>query len=591
MKRKVCLIAAVITASFFMANAQQVAKITSSGIGYLEYLPDGYNSNSNKYPVIIALHGIKERGTSSTDPSQVLRDVSRVANVGLPKYVKSGKKYPFILISPQLKIKYGSWPASYVMEVVNHVKKTLRIDDKRIYLTGLSLGGFGVWRTAGEYPEVFAAIAAICAGGNSLEKANAIAKENVPAWGFHGDNDKIVSYTVTTKMVNAINSAPSKPNPLAKVTIFPNAGHIIWDKAYNETNVIDWMLGFRNGGGSSGGQSSGDQSTANNPPVADAGQDRTVTLPTTSLTIEGKGSDKDGTVASMLWTKVSGGNATLTQTSSDKLQVANLSNGAYVFKFTVTDDDGASASDEVKVTVSGSDNKSPVVNAGQDKSTTLPSHTVKLDGTASDSDGQIKSLLWTKVSGGPAQLTGASTSQVTVSNLVAGTYVFRLTAEDTEGATSSDDVTVTVHAAAAAENKAPTANAGTDRTLTLPYNTATLQGSAHDADGSVVSYQWTQISGPSATLSGTTSKVANAANLSAGSYTFRLTVKDNKGASSSDDVRINVIAQSSTNSGSNGNKSGDAVEILPQNYPGPDRKTGTTIDYVPIDDEPWVTGN
>src|SRR5688572_6035675 len=169
MIRKFCLTLAVISAACItMVSAQQTAKVTASGIGYLEYLPQGYHSNSNKYPVVISLHGIKEKGTSSTDPRLVLRDLERVDNVGLPKYVKAGTRYPFILISPQLKSSHRLWSPSYVMEVVNHVKRNLRIDDRRIYLTGLSLGGFGVWRTAGEYPDVFAAIAPICAGGNAL---------------------------------------------------------------------------------------------------------------------------------------------------------------------------------------------------------------------------------------------------------------------------------------------------------------------------------------------------------------------------------------------------------------------------------------
>lgn len=584
MNKKVFLIAAVLSASIFsVAGAQQVARITPSGIGYLEYLPDGYNSNSNRYPVVIALHGIKERGTSSTNPSQVLHDVSRVASVGLPKYVKSGKKYPFILISPQLKIKYGSWPPSYVMEVINHVKKTLRIDHNRIYLTGLSLGGFGVWRTAGEYPEAFAAIAPICSGGNSLDKAGMIAKENLPVWGFHGDNDKIVSYTVTTKMVNAINSAPTKPNPLAKVTIFPRAGHIIWDMAYNETNVIEWMLGFRNGSGTQGGQSS-----VNNPPVADAGKDHTITLPTTSLTLQGRASDADGKVASMLWTKVSGGTAVLSQASSDKLQISDLEKGTYTFKFTVTDNEGASSSDEVKVTVQGFDNKRPVVNAGVDKMITLPTNAVKLSGTASDEDGDIKALLWTKVSGGAARLSEEATSELTISDLVAGVYVFRLTAEDNDGATAFDEVRVTVKEGAAS-NKAPVANAGPDRTLTLPYNSAKLQGGAHDEDGTVVSYQWTQLSGKNASLSNTSSAVAEVSGLLEGTYIFQLKVKDDKGAISTDEVRVSVIAQPSTKTESNANKTANGIEILPQSYPGPDRSNGTAIDYVPIDDLPWVT--
>src|SRR5690606_29446014 len=134
--------------------------------------------------------------------------------------------YPFILVSPQLKSNYGTWPAAYVMDVINHVKKHLRVDPKRIYITGLSLGGYGVWTTLGAYPQVFAGALPICAGGNALSKASAIAKENVAVWGFHGDADKTVSYTVTTKMVNAINASSPKPNPLAKVTLFAGAGHI-----------------------------------------------------------------------------------------------------------------------------------------------------------------------------------------------------------------------------------------------------------------------------------------------------------------------------------------------------------------------------
>ena len=568
-----------------MASAQQVAKVTSSGIGYLEYLPDGYHSNSNDYPIVISLHGIKEKGTSSTNERQVLRDLPRVANVGLPRYVKSGKKYPFILISPQLKNKYGSWPPSFVMEVLNYVRRTLRIDEKRIYLTGLSLGGFGVWKTAGEYPEVFAAIAPICAGGNSLDKANAMAREDVAAWGFHGDNDRIVSYTVTTKMVNAINSAPKKPSPLAKVTIFPGMGHVIWDKAYQETNVLDWMLSFRNGSGRAT-----QSSNTNKGPLADAGPDKTVTLPTHSVTLEGKGSDADGSIKGVEWTKVSGGHARLGNASSEKLQLSDLSEGTYVFRFSVKDNDGASASDEVKVIVKGSSNKGPEVNAGSDRVVILPLNSVNLEGTASDTDGEITSVRWTKVSGGGSDLSGVNTSNLVAARLTVGTYVFRFTVEDNDGAVSFDNVTVTVKENES-QNIPPQVNAGADRSLTLPHNALSVRARATDQDGSIVSYQWTQISGQAASASGSSSRTIDISNLKAGSYVFRLTVKDNDGATSFDDVRIQVTARSSQSSGSNKNASADSNDILPQDYEGPDRNNGDRIDYIPVDDQPWITGN
>src|SRR5688500_7465984 len=96
------------TLAFSGAVAQNTPKITSDGTAYLEYLPQGYNTNTNKYPLVISLHGIKERGTTSTDPAVQKVDVMRVANVGMPKYTKFGAQYPFILISPQLKNNNGS---------------------------------------------------------------------------------------------------------------------------------------------------------------------------------------------------------------------------------------------------------------------------------------------------------------------------------------------------------------------------------------------------------------------------------------------------------------------------------------------------
>lgn len=437
------LIAVVVVLGTMMSSlsiAQQTAKITSSNIAYLEYLPQGYNTNSNNYPLVISLHGIKERGTTSTDAATLKSSVQKVANVGLPKYVKYGKQFPFILISPQLKSSYGTWPAAYVMDVINYVKKNLRVDPKRVYITGLSLGGFGAWTTLGAYPDVFAAALPICAGGNALSKACGIASENVPVWSFHGDKDATVSYTVTTKMVNAINACTPKPSPLAKATLFPGMGHIIWDKVYNETTALTWMLSHTNG--------------------------TTSTAPATSA---------------------------------------------------------------------------PVASAGSDKTITLPTNSLYLQGSATASDG-VGSYQWTKVSGGAASLSGQTTSKLRAYNLVAGTYVFRLTVKDKSGKADSDDVTVTVKSATTSTNAAPVANAGSDKTLTLPTNSIKLYGSAKDSDGKIASYKWTQYGGPStATISGSTTATASISGLKAGKYYFRLTVKDDDGASDYDNVLVKVV--------------------------------------------------
>lgn len=451
MRIKILAIFAVsITVLSSAVMAQQTAKITSSNVAYLEYLPQGYHNNSSLYPLVISLHGIKERGTTSTDPNALKTSVQTVANVGLPKYVKYGQQYPFILISPQLKTTYGTWPAAYVMDVINYVKKNLRVDPNRIYITGLSLGGFGVWTTLGAYPNVFAAALPVCAGGNAISQASAIAKANVPVWGFHGDKDATVSYTVTTSMVNAVNASTPKPNPLAKATLFAGLGHIIWDKVYNQTNSLDWMLSYKKGSTSpspSPTPTPGETTTSNSPPAVNAGADRRITLPTNSVELQGTASDSDG-IASLRWSKVSGGAATLSGEAASRLRVSNMIAGTYVFRLTAADKKGATKSDDVTVVVAGTSstaNKPPVANAGPDRAVKLPATSIKLSGSASDSDGKITSYAWMQY-GGPAgaAISGANSLTPTISGLKAGNYYFRLTVKDDKGASHFDNMLISV---------------------------------------------------------------------------------------------------------------------------------------------------
>ena len=187
-------------------------------------------------------------------------------------------------------------------------------------------------------------------------------------------------------------------------------------------------------------------------------------------------------------------------------------------------------------------NQAPVANAGADKSVVLPTTTVTLTGSGSDPDGSIVSYAWTRVSGpNTPVLGGATTTSLAVSSLVSGTYVFRLTVKDNGGLTASDDVTVQVGVSTPPVNKLPVANAGPDKTITLPTNSITLNGSGTDPDGTIVSYTWTYRNGPGApTMAGTTTPNLTASNLKAGTYTFRLTVKDNSGATAYDQVKVVV---------------------------------------------------
>ena len=191
---------------------------------------------------------------------------------------------------------------------------------------------------------------------------------------------------------------------------------------------------------------------------------------------------------------------------------------------------------------SGSTNQNPTVNAGADQTITLPVSTVTLTGTASDPDGTIASYVWTKVSGTGGTITSPAAASTTITGLTAGSYVFSLKVTDNQGATASDNVTVTVNAATqtGGTNQAPRASAGADQTITLPTNSVTFNGSGTDADGTIASYQWTKEVGPTVTITTPAAAQTTVTGMIAGSYRFRLTVTDNKGATGTDTVHVTV---------------------------------------------------
>jgi hypothetical protein len=227
---------------------------------------------------------------------------------------------------------------------------------------------------------------------------------------------------------------------------------------------------------------------ANQPPVANAGSDITLTLPVNSTTLDGKASaDADGSIASYLWTKLSGpAEGTIGSPAAAATSVSNLIEGVYIFRLTVTDDKGATGQDDVMVTVNkkpadpntndstnnnpGSDpaNRTPVANAGSDITITQPIHSATLNGGQSyDPDGSIVAYKWSLVSGPGQYVMRSTTASVTsVSELVAGVYIFRLQVTDDKGATTTDDVTVQV-------NPAKTPDEVTPLTVTVMPNPTT----------------------------------------------------------------------------------------------------------------------
>jgi hypothetical protein len=540
-----CLL--ILSSAVNTVNAQQTFKTTSQTvIGMLQYLPKDYASNSNKYPLVIHLHGVGERGANSTNPATLESTIYSVDNLGPPMYAKNGYQFPFILISPQLKNNYGSWPAWYVLEVINWAKNTLRVDEKRIHITGLSMGGGGVFTMIQDYPTLFASASPLCASWNTPSKACAIASENLPVWAFHGDADTTVPLSRTVNMINAINACYPAPNPRAKVTIYPGVRHDAWNRAYrtdhtyHNPNLYEWMMTLYN-----------TRNKGNNLPTANAGSDKSYSS-ASKIYFGGSGSDNDGSISSYRWTKIGGPSATISGSTSASASASISSSGTYVFKLTVTDNEGGTDSDYVRVIVGSSSsggstttNAAPVANAGSDVRLTLPSSTAYLRGGASDSDGSIRSYRWTKLSGpSTGNLSNTSSSTATAWGLVGGTYLYRLTVSDDDGATDVDDVQVIVSSSgttsSTSSNVAPVASAGSDFNMKLPSSTAKIYGSGRDSDGSIVSYSWRKLEGPSCEMSNVTSSTLTAWRMTAGRYVFRLTVKDNKGATDVDDVLINV---------------------------------------------------
>jgi predicted peptidase len=196
---------------------------------YLLYLPVGYGEKQQRWPMILFLHGAGERGD----------DLELVKKHGLPKIVEQKKDFPFIVVSPQCP--EGDWWTEKVELLINLLDDIVAqydVDEGRIYLTGLSMGGYGTWALASTYPGRFAAIAPICGGG---KRFMALRLKDVPIWAFHGAKDKVVPLEESEEMVNAVKARGGD----AKLTVYPDAGHDSWTATYDNQQLYDWFLSHR----------------------------------------------------------------------------------------------------------------------------------------------------------------------------------------------------------------------------------------------------------------------------------------------------------------------------------------------------------
>lgn len=197
-------------------------------LDYLFYLPKEYGMDDSGIPLLLFLHGSGERG----------KDVNLVAKHGPPKLISQGKEFPFIVVSPQCPEGMW-WTMDSQLEILNDMIESIcenyNVDRNRIYITGLSMGGYGTWSMLAKYPDKFAAAVPICGGGDS-SLVELYCK--VPIWVFHGAKDNVVPVAQSESMVNALKKCGSD----VKFTVYPDAGHNSWEETYNNPELFKWIL-------------------------------------------------------------------------------------------------------------------------------------------------------------------------------------------------------------------------------------------------------------------------------------------------------------------------------------------------------------
>lgn len=190
---------------------------------YLLYVPKDYDK-SKPTPLMLFLHGAGERGT----------DVNKVKIHGPPKLIAAGKEFPCIVVSPQCPADRW-WQPLELLALLDELGTKYNVDPERVYVTGLSMGGFGTWELATIAPRRFAALAPICGGAEAFW-AKQIA--HIPTWVFHGDKDAAVPLVRSEIMVAALMKAGAEP----KFTVYEGVGHDSWTATYDDPKFYEWLF-------------------------------------------------------------------------------------------------------------------------------------------------------------------------------------------------------------------------------------------------------------------------------------------------------------------------------------------------------------
>lgn len=223
--RKVLIITYILISLFACLALAVKAEKPTIKCNYLIYVPDTYKSEENDFPLIIYLHGKSHRGN----------DLDKLKGYGLPYLISKGHKYNFIIASPQCPDTTYWSSVNWFDALYNELTEKYRIDKDRVFVTGISLGGYGTWQAAMDHPDKIAAIVPMC--GGCADSAEICRIKDIPVWAFHGTKDEIVKIIETEDLVNRLKACNGK----VRFTKIENAGHDITNTFENQ-EIYDWLI-------------------------------------------------------------------------------------------------------------------------------------------------------------------------------------------------------------------------------------------------------------------------------------------------------------------------------------------------------------
>ncbi|HEY4147757.1 MAG TPA: T9SS type A sorting domain-containing protein [Chitinophagaceae bacterium] len=441
-------------------------------IGFYQFKPPGYDPNSShKYPLIISLAGVGEQGNGTTELPNML-------DAGLPLYCSQGatltfnyqgQQESFLMLAPQLSKSAGVWDEVYTDGIIAYAKANLNVDVNRIFLTGFSLGGGGVWR----YVTSSAARAANIAGIVPISASPDyytngfcyVAQNQVATWAFQATDDATTPPSITGTAIAGVNGC--SPQIPARERLYPDGSHAIWNtKVYDTTNywqypnIYQWMMKV----------SRSINVAADQPPVANAGTTNiTLMVPVRDEDIVLNGlpsTDADDIVSVYKWTQLAGTGATTWfpsttgygQADSSERPVATivyyqngghnwLDPGTYNYNLSIKDYKSQVSTTTIHITVAlpSSGNALPGAWISDPDSVVLSSTQTSTGffGTGKDWDGALSSYSWQQILG-PQTLsvtTGGNGTSITNVN-TPGIYKIVFTVTDNQGGTGTDTATI-----------------------------------------------------------------------------------------------------------------------------------------------------